>query len=49
MEKEQDLERIRGFTEVELVLLERILSKFVDIMKEPWENVTEIRPRLEKD
>lgn len=42
------LERMRGFTEVELVLLERIVSKFVAIVKEPWENIMEVKPRLEK-
>lgn len=42
------IDRVRGFTEVELVLVERIASNMVNLMKEPWETITPIRPRLEK-
>lgn len=46
--KGTSLERIRGFTEVELAIIERIIIQILNLMREPWENVISIRPRLEK-
>lgn len=42
------MERIREFTEVELAIVERIIVQILNLMREPWENVIAIRPRLEK-
>ena len=42
------IEKIREFTEIERILLERIVSQLVNLLREPWENVIEITPRLEK-
>jgi flagellar motor switch protein FliM len=42
------LEKVRGFTDVEIVLVEKIMKGFVDVMKEPWETIIDIQPRLEK-
>jgi len=42
------MERIREFTEIELAIIERIIIQVLNLMREPWENVIEIRPRLER-
>lgn len=42
------MERVRGFTEIELAIVERIIIQMLNLMREPWENVISIRPRLEK-
>ena len=42
------IDKIRGFTEVELAIIERIIVQMINLMKEPWENVIAIRPRLDK-
>ncbi len=42
------MERVRGFTEIELAIIERIIIQVLNLMREPWENVISIRPRLEK-
>jgi len=42
------LKRLREFSEIEKVLLERIMSQMLVYLIEPWENVAEIRPKLEK-
>ncbi len=41
-------ERARGFTEIELSLIERILGQMVTYFKDPWKNVIELKPRLKK-
>lgn len=46
--KGSPMERIREFTEVELAIVERIMIQVLNLMREPWENVIAIRPRLEK-
>jgi flagellar motor switch protein FliM len=46
--KGSSMERIRGFTEIELAIIERIVIQILNLMREPWENVIAIRPRLEK-
>ncbi|MCQ2978609.1 MAG: flagellar motor switch protein FliM [Clostridia bacterium] len=38
----------REFTEIEVALVQRIISKMAEMMREPWENVHQIHPRLEK-
>jgi flagellar motor switch protein FliM len=46
--KGNGIDKVRGFTEVELVLVERLAANMIGIMKEPWETIAPIRPRLEK-
>jgi len=41
-------ERVRGFTEIELTLLEKIIGQIINFFKDPWKNVIELRPRLKK-
>lgn len=42
------LDKMRNFTEIELAIIERIVIQMLNLMREPWENVIAIRPRLEK-
>lgn len=42
------LEKPRDFSEIELSVLERIFTVLVDLLREPWKNVIEIHPRLER-
>ncbi len=42
------LERNRDFTEIELVIVERILEVCTNLMVEPWESVEAIEPHLER-
>jgi flagellar motor switch protein FliM len=42
------MDRFRDFTEIELAIIERILIQMLNLMIEPWENVVQIRPRLDK-
>ncbi len=42
------LKKTREFTEIEKILLSRILSQIVSYLVEPWENVCHISPSLEK-
>ena len=44
----QAFERARGFTEIELSLLERIMSQLITFFKDPWKNVIDLKPRLKK-
>ena len=38
----------RSLTEIELTLLKNILVKFINLLKEPWGNIIEIKPKLER-
>lgn len=40
------LEKKREFSEIEITIIERILTICVDLMREPWQNVVQIDPRL---
>lgn len=42
------LEKIREYSEIELLILERIFIVCVNLLHEPWQNVVEITPRLER-
>lgn len=42
------LERSREFSEIELLIIERIMNVCINLLREPWENVAEIHPRLER-
>lgn len=46
--KGSPMDKIREFTEVELAIVERIIIQVLNLMREPWENVIAVRPRLEK-
>ena len=40
------IEKSREFTEIELIILERIFNVCTNLLSEPWHNVTEVNPRL---
>ena len=42
------LEKERDFSEIELSILERVFTIRVNLLHEPWENVVEITPRLNR-
>ncbi|MEE1305782.1 MAG: flagellar motor switch protein FliM [Agathobacter sp.] len=42
------IDKVREFSEIELLIIERILVVCVNLLKEPWENVMDIHPRLER-
>ena len=44
----EPLDKTRDFSEIELSVLERIFTILVDLLREPWENVLSIHPRLER-
>ena len=44
----EPLEKIRDFSEIELSILERIFNIIIDLLREPWKNVVEIVPHLER-
>ena len=46
--KGEALEKIREYSEIELLILERIFIICVNLLHEPWQNVVEIHPRLER-
>ncbi|BEP29368.1 flagellar motor switch protein FliM [Helicovermis profundi] len=37
----------RSLTEIELTLMRNVLMKFINLLKEPWSNIIELRPKLE--
>lgn len=41
-------ERARGFTEIELCLIEKIMGQIITFFRDPWKNVIELKPRLKK-
>lgn len=44
----EPLDKPREFSEIELGVMERIFNILVDLLREPWQNVIEINPRLER-
>lgn len=46
--KGSSIDKVREFTEIELAIIERIIIQILNLMREPWENVLSIRPRLDK-
>ena len=40
--------KMRDFSEIEKILLERVITQMISFIAEPWENVGAIKPRLEK-
>ena len=46
--KGETLEKMREFSEIELLIIERIFIVCVNLLHEPWQNVLSIQPRLER-
>ncbi len=44
----EPLERNREFSEIELLIIERIMNVCINLLREPWESVQDIHPRLER-
>lgn len=44
----QPLDKMRDYSEIELLIIERIMTVCVELLSDPWRNVVEIEPRLEK-
>ncbi len=44
----QSLKKLRDFSEIEKILMDRVISQLLNFLIEPWENVVKLRPRLEK-
>lgn len=44
----QGLDKVREFTDIECVILERLFGQFVQLLSDPWQNVVTLEPRLEK-
>ena len=42
------LDKTREFSEIELIIIERMMSICVELLREPWQNVVNIAPRLER-
>lgn len=42
------IDKKRDFSEIELTIMERVFTIFTDLLVEPWKNVVEICPRLER-
>lgn len=42
------LDKSREFSEIELLIIERLMNVCVTLLREPWENVVELQPRLER-
>lgn len=38
---------LRGLTEIELTLVRTMFNKFINLLKEPWGNIIELKPKLE--
>lgn len=46
--KGEPMDKVREFSEIELLIIERILVICVNLLSEPWENVLNIKPHLER-
>ena len=44
----EPLDKNREFSEIEISIIERILGICVNLLREPWQNVVAIEPRLER-
>lgn len=44
----EPLDKMREYSEIELVILERIFTICVNLLRKPWQNVVSITPRLER-
>lgn len=46
--KGEAIDKMREFSEIELLIIERIFIVCVNLLHEPWQNVLSIQPRLER-
>lgn len=46
--KGDSLDKVREFSEIELLIIERIMIICVNLLHEPWQNVMDIHPHLER-
>ena len=44
----EPLAKAREFSEIELLIIERLLTVCVNLLREPWKNVVQLTPRLDK-
>lgn len=44
----KNYEEARTFTEIEITLIKKIIKQIIELLIDPWENVIELRPSLEK-
>lgn len=44
----EPLDKVRDFSEIELLIIERVMNACVELLREPWANVVDIVPRLER-
>jgi flagellar motor switch protein FliM len=44
----EPIDKMRDFSEIELLIIERVMTACVQLLREPWENVVDIHPRLER-
>ena len=44
----ESIDKIRDFSEIELSILSRVFNIIIDLLKDPWANVVEINPYLER-
>ena len=44
----EPLDKVREFSEIELLIIERIMTACVQLLREPWTNVLDAHPRLER-
>ncbi len=42
------IERIRNFSDIETAIIERVMVQLTNLMREPWESILTIRPRLDR-
>lgn len=42
------IEESRAFTEIELTLIKKVIKELTSLMIDPWENVIELEPKLDK-
>lgn len=46
--KGEPIDKVREFSEIELLIIERVMVVCVNLLVEPWENVVELHPHLER-
>ena len=44
----EPLDKVREFSEIELLIIERIMTACVQLLREPWTSVLDVHPRLER-
>lgn len=42
------VKKLREFSEIEKILIKRVISQVINFLVEPWENVIALKPRLDK-